>query len=141
MTRRKRKLTKRKRKPQNQHIPEIGSKHCPNQPQRKQTSAQIRTFSQLINRKLFCGEGKLNTQQVKLHIHEDVKPVVQPQRQIPYHPRKEVSKEIKRLVDEDIIEEPHDQPMSWISPTVFTPPPKKKKWHVYLACVDMRAAN
>ena len=39
---------------------------------------------------VFVGEGKLNTQQVKLHNNEEVKPVVQPQRRIPYHMRKEV---------------------------------------------------
>ena len=49
---------------------------------------------------VFVGEGKLNTQQVKLHINEKVKPVVHPQRRIPYHLRKEVSKELKRLVEE-----------------------------------------
>ena len=32
----------------------------------------------------FVGEGKLNTQQFKLHINEEIKSVVQPQRRIPY---------------------------------------------------------
>ncbi len=59
---------------------------------------------------VFVGEAELNTQQVKLHINEEVKPVVQPQRRIPYHLRKEVSKELKKSVDEDIIEEARDQP-------------------------------
>ena len=37
---------------------------------------------------VFVGESKLNSQQVKLHVNEEVKPVVQPQRRIPYHMRK-----------------------------------------------------
>ena len=86
---------------------------------------------------VFVGEGKLNAQQVKLHISKEVKPVVQPQRRIPYHLRKEVSKELKKLVDEDIIEEACDQPTPWISPIVCTP----KKDGGTRICVDMRAAN
>ena len=41
---------------------------------------------------VFVGEWKLNTQQVGLHIDENIKPVVQPQRRIPYHIRNDVSK-------------------------------------------------
>ena len=48
-----------------------------------------------------------------------------------------MSKELKRLVDEDIIEEVRDQPMPWISPIVCTP----KKDGGTRICVDMRAAN
>ena len=86
---------------------------------------------------VFMGEGKLNTQQVKLHINEKIKPVVQPQRRIPYHMRKEVSMELQKLVDEDIIEKVSDQPTPWISPIVCTP----KKDGGTRICVDMRAAN
>ena len=86
---------------------------------------------------VFVGEGKLNTQQVKLHINEKVKPVVHPQRRIPYHLRKEVSKELKRLVEEDIIEEVRNQPTPWISSIVCIP----KKDGDTRICVDMREAN
>jgi cephalosporin-C deacetylase-like acetyl esterase len=41
---------------------------------------------------VFVGECKLNTQQLGLHINENIKPVVQPQRRIPYHIRNDVSK-------------------------------------------------
>ena len=57
---------------------------------------------------VFIGEKKLK--QVKLHIDETIKPVVQPQRRIPYHLRNEVSKELRKLIDADIIKEARDQP-------------------------------
>ena len=59
-------------------------------------------FQKIIeqHKTVFMGEGKLNTQQVKIQI----KPVVQPQCRIPYHMQKEVSKELQKLIDEDIIE-------------------------------------
>ena len=88
---------------------------------------------------VFVGEDKLNTQQVKLHINEELKPVVQPQRRIPYHMRKEVSKELKRLVDEDIIEELRNQPTPWISPIACTP--KKDDGTRICVNVDIRAVN
>ena len=47
---------------------------------------------------VFVGEGKLNTQQVKLHINQEVTPVVHLQRQISYHLRKEASKELDWLM-------------------------------------------
>ena len=37
---------------------------------------------------VFEGQGKLNNQQVRLHIRDDVKPIIQPQCRIPYHMRK-----------------------------------------------------
>ena len=93
----------------------------------------------IINRHktVFEGEGKLNNQKVKLHIRDDVQPVVQPQRRIPYHMRKKVSTELTKLVNLDIIEPVQDQPTPWISPIVCTP----KKDGCIRLCVDMREAN
>ena len=62
---------------------------------------------------------------------------MQPQRRIPYHMRKEVSKELEKLVKQDIIEKVVDQPTPWISPVVCTP---KKDGGIHF-CVDLRAAN
>lgn len=39
---------------------------------------------------LFSGVGKLKDRQIKLHINENVKPVNQPNRRIPFHLRKKV---------------------------------------------------
>ena len=59
---------------------------------------------------------------------------MQPQRRIPYHLRKAVSKELEKLQDEDIIQRVNNQPTPWISPIVCTP---KKDGSIRL-CVDMR---
>ena len=86
---------------------------------------------------VFNGQGKLNNQQIKLHIRDAVKPVMQPQRRIPYHIRKDVSKELKKLEEPDIVEKVANQPTPWISPIVDT----QKKDGGTRICVDMREAN
>ena len=62
---------------------------------------------------------------------------MQPQRRIPYHIRQDVSKELKKLQDQDIIEKVTIQPTPWVSPIVATP---KKDGGIRI-CVDMREAN
>ena len=86
---------------------------------------------------VFEGQGKLTNQQIKLHIRYDVKPILQPQCRIPYHMRKEVSTELQKLVEQDIIEEVINQPTPWISPIVCMP----KKDGGTRICVDMRETN
>ena len=63
-------------------------------------------------------------------------PVAQAACRIPFHLRKKVSAELKRLKQEGIIEEV-DCPSPWISPLVAIP---KKNGNVRL-CVDMRMPN
>ena len=79
----------------------------------------------------------MNNQQIKLHIRDDVKPVMQRQRRIPYHVRNDGSKELKKLEKQDIVEKIANQPTPWISPIVVT---TKKDGGIRL-CVDMREAN
>ena len=62
---------------------------------------------------------------------------MQRQRRIPYHVRNDVSKELKKLEEQDIVEKVANQPTPWISPIVVTP---KKDGGIRL-CVDMREAN
>jgi len=62
---------------------------------------------------------------------------VQPQRRMPYNMRKAVSKELEKLIAQDIIEPVIDQPTPWISPIVCVP----KKDGGTRICVDMREAN
>ena len=85
---------------------------------------------------LFTGNGKFTDTCVKLHIDETVTPKRQPHRRIPYHIRKDVEIELKRLEDDDIIEKT-DGPTPWISPIVVVP----KKSGTVRICVDMREAN
>ena len=101
--------------------------------------AKDQKIQEIINKysTVFEGQGKLNNQQIKLHIRDDVNPVMQPQRRIPYHIRQDVSKELKKLQDQDIIEKVTNQPTPWISPIVATP---KKDGGIRI-CVNMREAN
>ena len=87
---------------------------------------------------LYKGIGKLKGIMVKLHIDESVKPVVQRHRCTPFHLCDKVEAEIKKLLDEDIIEKVEGVPTPWVSAIVT--PPKKDPNSIRL-CVDMRAAN
>ena len=51
---------------------------------------------------VFKGQGKQNNKKIKLHIRDDVNLVMQSQRAIPYQIRQDVSKELKKLQDQDI---------------------------------------
>lgn len=86
---------------------------------------------------IYKGIGKLKSKTVKLHINPNVKPVAQRNRRTPFHLRAKVEKEIKTLLENDIIEEVKNEPTPWVSPIV-TPP--KQNGDVRL-CVDMREAN
>ena len=87
---------------------------------------------------LFEGMGNMTDVKVKFHVDPDVKPVAQSHRRIPYHMRKRVEDEIKRLEQLDIIEKV-DGPTPWVSPIVAAPKPKKPD--EIRICVDMRLPN
>ena len=55
------------------------------------------------HKNIFKGIGKLKNFEVKLHVNPNVTPVQQPIRRIPYHTRKNVTTELQRLLDLDII--------------------------------------
>lgn len=79
------------------------------------------------------GCAKAFTHLVK--IRPEVKPVQQPLRRLPFSVREAVSQEIKKLVEQDIIEAV--EASEWISPIVVT---KKKDGGIRL-CVDLREPN
>ena len=87
----------------------------------------------------FTGIGKMRNVQCKLHIDESVKPVAQPHRRLPFHIRKQTEKELKRLIDLDVIEPVGDDPTPWISPIRVVKKPKNPD--EIRICVDMRAPN
>lgn len=87
---------------------------------------------------MFDGIGNLKNKQIQLHIDKNIQPVTQPHRRIPFHVRKQVEQELKKLEALDIIEKV-DGPTPWVSPIVVTPKPKKPG-DIRL-CVDMRRAN
>ena len=82
--------------------------------------------------------GKLDTP-YKLHIDENVMPVAQPHRWIPFHLRKKVKVELDRLKELDIIEQVNNEPTPWISTITVVPKPKKQD--DICICVDMGRAN
>ena len=69
---------------------------------------------------VFHGIEKLKDYEVKLHIDETVTPIAQSARRIPFHSRKKVSAELKKLEEQGSIEKV-EGPTSWVSPLVVIP--------------------
>lgn len=87
---------------------------------------------------LYDGIGKMTDVKVKFHVDPEVKPKQQGHRRIPFHMRKKVEQELKKLEQLDIIEKV-DGPTPWVSPIVVAPKPKKPD--EIRICVDMRMPN
>lgn len=85
---------------------------------------------------LFEGIGKLNNFQLKLHINEEIQPVAQSVRRVPFSLREKVKQELNRLLEEDVIERVKG-PTPWVNPLVIVPKPGGD----VRICVDMRRAN
>lgn len=85
---------------------------------------------------LFREVGKLNTEQIGLHIDDTVTPVAQPIRRIPFHLREAVEQKIQQLLELDIIE-PVTAATPWVNPVVTVPKPDND----IRLCLDMRQAN
>ena len=75
---------------------------------------------------------------VKLHIEENVRPIHQSHRRVPFLQRKNLEACAESLLQQDIIE-PADVPIPWVTLVVFVP--KTKKPGGVRLCVDMREAN
>ena len=88
-------------------------------------------------REVFTGVGKLKDFQQKLHIKDDVTPVAQPVRILPFGLRAKVDEKLDELLAKDIIVEVSHNPTEWVSPLVVVP---KTDGDVRI-CVDMRRAN
>ena len=90
------------------------------------------------HQRVFNGLGKLKGSKVTLNIDHTVKPVSLKQRRIPFHIRKTVSDPLKKLLDNDIIENvPDNQPTPWVSPIVAVP----QADNTISLCIDMRQPN
>ena len=87
---------------------------------------------------LFRGIGKLKNFEVKLHIDENVQPVAQAARRIPFHLRKRVAATLRDLESQGIIEPVLvGTSKPWVSPVVIIP----KNDDTVRLCVDMRMPN
>ena len=87
---------------------------------------------------VFEGIGKLKEFEVKLHIDDNVPPVAQRHRRVPFHQRQKVTAELRDLERNDIIERLNG-PTPWVSPIVVVPKPKRPG--EVRICVDMREPN
>ena len=86
---------------------------------------------------VFEGIGELKEFEVKLHIDENIHPVAQRHRRIPFHQRQKVTAELHDLGRNDI--ERVNGPTPWVSPIVVVPKPKRPG--EVRICVDMREPN
>ena len=106
------------------------------QPSKTETNAPANLIEEYDD--LFHGLGKPKNYQIKLHIDENVPPVAQPHRRVPFHVRKHFE-ELRRDEELGVIERIEGPTPSWVSPIVVAPKPKSPgKVRV---CVDMRQAN
>ena len=86
---------------------------------------------------LFHGIGKLKGVQVKLDIDDQIQPVAQKHRRVPFPLREKLDTELERLEKAGIIEKVENA-TDWVSPIARTP---KKGTDELRVCVDMRVPN
>ncbi len=88
---------------------------------------------------VFSGQiGKLHDFQLSLHIDSSVTPIQAASRNHPFHLRQAIEKQIKLMLEQDIIEEVTGEPTSWLSETVYV---RKHNLDEIRICIDMKAAN
>ena len=83
------------------------------------------------------GVGRLKGTQVSIRVDEQVKPVKQPYRRIPYHLTNKLRDKLQEFKDMDLIEDIDPGQATWISPMVVVPTPSGDLG----VCIDMRSAN
>ena len=86
---------------------------------------------------VFKGVGNLKDFEVKVHTNPEIKPIIQAQRCIPFHIRKNIETEVGRLEQDDIIEKV-EEATQWVSPLVIPPKTNSDKSR---SCVNMRLSN
>ena len=86
--------------------------------------------------KVFQGVGKLKDFNLHLHVDQNVPPVAQKLRRVPFALREKVSAKIDEFLREDIIKWV-EGPTTWASLLVVAPKPSRE----IRLCVDMRCPN
>ena len=84
----------------------------------------------------FQGIGKMNIPPVKLHIDKEMTPVVQRPRNLAFHDRNKVEKELDNLLETGIIEKA-EGPTTWVSPIHVV---RKENGSIRI-CLDSRKIN
>ena len=106
----------------------------------KQFQRQIDDTMEAIKRKykdVFSDStGKFKGPPIRINVTKDVTPVVQPRRRIPLHYRDRLEAELKKMLEEDIIEGPLDEeePGTFISNLVITDKKDTDQIRVTLDC-------
>ena len=86
--------------------------------------------------RVFQGLGKLKGYQLEIHVDENVQPVAQPVRRIPFSRGAKVTEKLEELLKLDVIEKVKG-PTSWVNPLVVVEKPNGD----IRICLDMRQAN
>ena len=94
------------------------------QPSKTETNAPANLIEEYDD--LFHGLGKLKNYQIKLHIDENVPPVAQPHRRVPFHVRKQLEEQLRRDEELGVIER-IEGPTPWVSPIVVAPKPVSRQ--------------
>ena len=99
---------------------------------------RIKPLIKEFKNSVFSGKiGKLKNHQVSFHVDQNVTPVAQRERRIPFALREKVNKEINKLEEQGIIEDVTNEATDWINPVVIVP----KSDNEIRLCIDMREAN
>ena len=80
-----------------QTVQQVGN--TPSKPETKAPADLIEEYDDL-----FHGLGKLKDYQIRLHIDENVPPVAQPHRRVPFHVRKQLEEQLRRDEELGVIE-------------------------------------
>ena len=112
------------------------SEHDPQEKQLNRESLQTKEKLKKQYPEVFKGTGTLKNHKVKFHIDENIPPVSQPARPIPFHLSKQFDQEIEKMLEADIIEH-HEGPAPWVSNSVPVPKPDGR----LRVAVDMRCPN
>ena len=89
--------------------------------------------------KTFEGIGKLKDHEQKIHINQDIPPVAQTYRRVPFHLRKQLDSWLDDYIEKGIIEPVSDEGTDWVSGLVVAPKPRNP--NEVRVCGDYRQAN
>ena len=81
--------------------------------------------------------GKLKEKKVHLHIDENIPPIAQKYRRVPFHVRKDIEELIAKDEKLGMIEKA-DGPTPWVSPIVVVP---KKGQNKIRICIDIEGGK
>ena len=102
-----------------QTVQQVGS--TPSKPETKAPADLIEEYDDL-----FHGLGKLKDYQIRLHIDENVPPVAQPHRRVPFHVLKQLEGQLRH--DEELgVIECIEGPTPWVSPIAVAPKPVSRQ--------------